>query len=118
LSRGKKEINFFLHGVDTRLQVWYHAGMCNTTHNHEHEHFPCDCHRPEYAYTDSLCPMCEEEREREREARRNGEYAEPSFEDACREADNQAFADAAGQMSREDWDADNDWLASAGWGEM
>ena len=34
--------------------------MCNTTHNHEHEHFPCDCHRPEYAYTDSLCPMCEE----------------------------------------------------------
>jgi hypothetical protein len=36
----------------------------------------------------------------------------------CREADNQAFADACGQMTREDWDADNDWLASAGWGEM
>ena len=35
------------------------------TTNHEHEHFPCSCHRPEYAYTDSLCPACEEERERE-----------------------------------------------------
>lgn len=34
------------------------------------------------------------------------------------DADNQAFADACGSMSREDWDADNDWLASAGWGEM
>ena len=29
-----------------------------------------------------------------------------------------AFADAASHMSQEDWDADNDWLASAGWGEM
>jgi hypothetical protein len=44
--------------------------MCNTTNNHEHEHFPCCCHRPEYAYTDTLCPMCEEAAEREREARR------------------------------------------------
>ena len=34
------------------------------------------------------------------------------------ERDNQAFADACGNMSPEDWDADNDWLASAGWGEM
>ena len=40
--------------------------MCQPTDNHEHEHFPCDCHRPEYAYTDSLCPLCEEERVRER----------------------------------------------------
>ena len=32
--------------------------------------------------------------------------------------DNTAFADAAAQMTDEDWDADNDWLASAGWGEM
>jgi hypothetical protein len=91
--------------------------MSNAHHNNEAEHFPCDCHRPEYAYTDSLCPMCEEEREREREARRNGEDAEPQYADDA-EADNQAFADAAGQMTREDWDADNDWLASAGWGEM
>lgn len=30
----------------------------------------------------------------------------------------QAFEDAASHMSQEDWDADNDWLASAGWGEM
>jgi hypothetical protein len=85
--------------------------MDTTTNPNEFEHFPCDCHRPEYAYTDSLCPMCEENAEREREARR-------TQDDASREADNQAFADAAGQMSREDWDADNDWLASAGWGEM
>ena len=117
MSRGKKEINFFVCGLDTRPQVWYHTCM-TTTNPNEFEHFPCDCHRPEYAYTDSLCPMCEEEREREREARRNGEHAEPSFEDECREADNQAFADACGQMTQDDWDADNDWLASAGWGEM
>ena len=92
--------------------------MSNVHHNNEAEHFPCDCHRPEYAYTDSLCPSCEEEREREREAKRGGEMAEPTFEDASRDADNDAFADAASRMSREDWDADNDWLASAGWGEM
>jgi hypothetical protein len=99
-------------------RVWYNVRMSTPTTNHEHEHFPCDCHRPEYAYTDSLCPMCEEEREREREARRGGEHAEPSFEEASREADNDAFIDAASRMSPEDWDADNDWLASAGWGEM
>jgi hypothetical protein len=62
--------------------------------------------------------MCEEIVEREREARRGGEHAEPSFEDASRDADSQAFSDAASRMSREDWDADNDWLASAGWGEL
>lgn len=52
--------------------------MPTTTTNHEHEHFPCDCHRPEYAYTDSLCPMCEEVLEREREARR-GEGAHENW---------------------------------------
>lgn len=30
----------------------------------------------------------------------------------------QAFTDAAAHMSQEDWDADNAWLESAGWGEM
>jgi hypothetical protein len=55
--------------------------------------------------------MCEEQREREREDRR-------AQDDAERKANNDAFTDAASQMSREDWDADNDWLASAGWGEM
>ena len=103
--------------------------MCNTTHNHEAEHFPCDCHRPEYAYTDSLCPMCEEIMEREREAKPTGSrenrweiagYGDErkAQDDAERDADSQAFSDAASRMSREDWDADNDWLASAGWGEM
>lgn len=32
--------------------------------------------------------------------------------------DRQAFFDACYAMQQEDWDADNDWLASAGWGEM
>ena len=32
--------------------------------------------------------------------------------------DNDAFAAACDSMTPEDWDADNDWLASAGWGEM
>jgi hypothetical protein len=119
--KGEERNNFFASGLDIQPEVWYHTDMDTT--NHEHEHFPCDCHRPEYAYTDSLCPMCEEMREREREARRNGEHAEPEWakrtqEDAEREANNQAFADACGSMTREDWDADNDWLASAGWGEM
>lgn len=106
--------------TDGMARVWYNVRMSTTpTDNHEHEHFPCDCHRPEHAYTDSLCPMCEEEREREREARRNGEHAEPDYcEDQEREANNQAFADACGSMTQDDWDADNDWLASAGWGEM
>ena len=35
-----------------------------------------------------------------------------------RDADNDAFAAACDSMTPEDWDADNDWLASAGWGEM
>jgi hypothetical protein len=30
----------------------------------------------------------------------------------------QAFEDAVCHMSQEDWDADNAWLESAGWGEM
>jgi hypothetical protein len=106
--------------------------MTNMHHNNEDEHFPCSCHRPEHAYTDSLCPECEDAAEREREARlceeareignalRAKELADrdAAFEEASREADMDAFADACGQMTREDWDADNDWLASAGWGEM
>lgn len=42
--------------------------------------------------------------------------ANPDEEPEC--CDNQYFADACGMMTQEDWDADNDWLASAGWGEM
>jgi hypothetical protein len=123
---------------------WYHRGMSNAHHNNEAEHFPCDCHRPEHAYTDSLCPMCEEardameglRREKLRQIALDGGVSDPQerkdLEDARlrqmlrearpfaddAEANNQAFADACGNMSREDWDADNDWLASAGWGEM
>ena len=114
LSSTAKEIS--LRGLAFSRQVWYHARMPNsTTHNHEHEHFPCECHRPEYAYDDRPCPSCEEQQEREREAKREERKAQ---DDAERDADNQAFSDAASRMSREDWDADNDWLASAGWGEM
>jgi hypothetical protein len=39
-------------------------------------------------------------------------------DDFTSDADRQAFEDACCSMSEEDWDADNDWLASAGWGEM
>lgn len=42
----------------------------------------------------------------------------PDPEDLSTDADRRAFDDAVCHMSREDWDADNDWLASAGWGEM
>ena len=76
--------------------------MCNTTPNDETPRTPCDCRSPQYAYTDDLCPACEEAR----------------VEQAERDLDNQYFADACGSMTQDDWDADNDWLASAGWGEM
>jgi len=46
------------------------------------------------------------------------ELAREPWESQQRKADNESFGYAAGQMTREDWDADNDWLASAGWGEM
>ena len=87
--------------------------------SNEHDNFPCYCHRPEYAYEDKPCPVCQEledyiQRERE-DAERDRQM---TMDNCCREADNDAFADACGQMTREDWDADNDWLASAGWGEM
>jgi hypothetical protein len=39
-------------------------------------------------------------------------------DDFTSDADKKAFEDAACHMSQDDWDADNDWLASAGWGEM
>ena len=117
MSSGLKEINFFRGRVDMAGGAWYHRRMSNTTHNHEHEHFPCSCHRPEYAYTDSLCPECEDAAEREREETRERLDREAEERQEA-EADHAAFIDAAGSMSPEDWDADNDWLASAGWGEM
>jgi hypothetical protein len=89
--------------------------MCNTTH-----HTDCYCNRPEYANHGTLCPTCEAERDlRDRIAeddQREREWLEREAQEA--ELNNQHFADACGQMTREDWDADNDWLASAGWGEM
>ena len=113
LSSTAKEIS--LRGLAFSRQVWYHTLMPNSTTNHEHEHFPCECHRPEYAYDDRPCPSCEEQEEREREAKREARKAQ---DDAERDADNLAFGAACASMSPEDWDADNDWLASAGWGEM
>jgi len=61
-----------------------------------HGRSDCDCGYDD----DRACPNCS------------------TMEDMERDADNQAFADACGHMTQEDWDADNDWLASAGWGEM
>ena len=59
----------------------------------------------------SVCEDCEAESEALREDLVNN-YNDQS------DRDNDAFADACSQMTQEDWDADNDWLASAGWGEM
>lgn len=39
-------------------------------------------------------------------------------DDLASDADQQAFEDACCRMSQDDWDADNAWLDSAGWGEM
>jgi hypothetical protein len=117
MSSGGRKKYFFVGVVDMAGGAWYHGCMSNVHHNNEDEHFPCSCHRPEYAYTDSLCPECEDAAEREREETRErlDREAEERHE---AEADHAAFIDAASSMSPEDWDADNDWLASAGWGEM
>jgi hypothetical protein len=52
--------------------------MSNVHHNNEDEHFPCSCHRPEYAYTDSLCPECEDAAERERDGAKCDAHRLPS----------------------------------------
>lgn len=45
---------------------------------------------------------------------------DPEFlnDDGYPDAHDDSFADAASRMTEDDWDADNAWLASAGWGEM
>lgn len=87
----------------------------DTTH-----HTDCYCHRPEFANHGTPCPTCERERdERDRQMEddfREREWLEREQQEA--ELNNQHFADACGSMTQDDWDADNDWLASAGWGEM
>ena len=67
---------------------------------------PCTCRACGVLILANVTDLCED-----CEADINAYYDE-------RDRDNQTFADACGNMSREDWDADNDWLASAGWGEM
>ena len=108
----------------------------DTTTN-DGDNFPCQCHLSQYAYTDDMCPECveriigpeavakirEEVREEVRQASFGPEVrlAEGSSDEEpeyCERPDSDGFADACGMMTQEDWDADNDWLASAGWGEM
>ena len=81
-----------------------------TTNNNNPEHLPCTCTERE-AYTDSYCPGCEDAMRDERE-RKIREYEQEAY------ANNNHFIAACEAMTPEDWDADNDWLASAGWGEM
>jgi hypothetical protein len=69
----------------------------------------CDCGFDD----DRACPNCSTEAE----AQALREELVDNYNDQSG-ADNDAFADACGQMTQADWDADNDWLASAGWGEM
>jgi hypothetical protein len=87
----------------------------DTTH-----HTDCYCNRPEFANHGTCCPTCEAEREmRDRIAednQREREWLEQEQIEA--ELNMRCFCDACSSMSPEDWDADNDWLASAGWGEM
>jgi hypothetical protein len=67
----------------------------------------------------SMCENCQDDMNAYYDEREDAERdRQMTLDNCCREADNQAFADACCQMTREDWDADNDWLASAGWGEM
>lgn len=88
----------------------------DTTHTDSADNFPCQCHLSQYAYTDDLCPECAERAGDGPEMRLAESNANPDEEPEC--CDNQYFADACGMMTQDDWDADNDWLASAGWGEM
>ncbi len=78
----------------------YNGRMSNPNH---HEGECCACGRVAPIDATEMCVSCTEEM--------NAVIDE-------RDANNDSFADACGQMTREDWDADNDWLASAGWGEM
>ena len=71
---------------------------------------------PERDYDDFDMPGCEEYYGEEPEMNLADGNANPDEEPEC--CDNQYFADACGMMTQDDWDADNDWLASAGWGEM
>lgn len=81
---------------------------------------PCTCRACGVLILANVTDMCEdcqtdmnrhydEQAERERKGR---EYDQEAY------ANNQAFIAACDAMTPEDWDADNDWLASAGWGEM
>lgn len=82
-------------------------------------HDNCLCHRPEYANHGTACPSCDAERdERDRIAEDNQREAEWNEREQEAELNTQRFADACGRMSQDDWDADNAWLESAGWGEM
>ncbi len=86
--------------MHSRVVVCYNGRMSNPNH---HEGECCACGRVAPIDATEMCVSCTEEM--------NAVIDE-------RDANNDSFADACGQMTREDWDADNDWLASAGWGEM
>ena len=113
----------------------YHSRMIIPTN--DGDNFPCQCHLSQYAYTDDLCPECLERAEAraELDADLDADNANPDEEpelldtpgeegaweaepDPEADADREAFGNACRFMTQEDWDADNDWLASAGWGEM
>ncbi len=89
----------------------------DTTHTDSLDTFPCQCHLPQYAYTDDPCPECAAQEDAERQLEAQVEMDALRAE-AQAEMDNQCFCDACDSMTQADWDADNDWLASSGWGEM
>ena len=74
------------------------------------DNFPCQCHLSQYAYTDDPCPECE--------VRLAESNANPDEEPELLEEPGAEDYSYFSTMTQDDWDADNDWLASAGWGEM
>jgi hypothetical protein len=85
-------IVFFFFTLDSCPRVWYHA-------------------RTDTGVSPRTCPLA-------RPVGPSNERHTMTDPKTPKTPDQQAFEDAAAHMSQEDWDADNDWLASAGWGEM
>lgn len=106
------------------------------------DNFPCQCHLSQYAYTDDPCPECEarsvgvgedpgdcqasdEDWEARKEQERRCDEPEVRLAEGSSDEEPELLEEPGAEdysyftsMTQDDWDADNDWLASAGWGEM
>ena len=73
---------------------------------------------PERDYDDFDMPGCEEFYGEEPEMNLADGNANPDEEPETLDTPSADDYSYFSSMTQEDWDADNDWLASAGWGEM